>query len=164
MTILLKNKESLIFDDFLFDCSIGKNGTTKNKIEGDKKTPLGTFEIGNLYYRRDRHNKPITKLKCIPITKKMGWCNDPNDKKNYNRLIKIKKNIKHEKLFRKDKKYDFLIPISYNTKKIIPGKGSAIFIHLTNNYKSTLGCIALKKNDFLILLKLINRKTKLKIF
>ena len=164
MTILLKNKESLIFDDFLFDCSIGKNGTTKNKIEGDKKTPLGTFEIGNLYYRRDRHNKPNTKLKCIPITKKMGWCDDPNDKKNYNKLIKIKKNIKHEKLFRKDKKYDFLIPISYNTKKIIPGKGSAIFIHLTNNYKSTLGCIALKKNDFLILLKLINRKTKLKIF
>jgi len=164
MTILLKNKESLIFDDFLFDCSIGKNGTTKNKIEGDKKTPLGTFEIGNLYYRRDRHNKPNTKLKCIPITKKMGWCDDPNDKKNYNKLIKIKKNIKHEKLFRKDKKYDFLIPISYNTKKIVPGKGSAIFIHLTNNYKSTLGCIALKKNDFLILLKLINRKTKLKIF
>ena len=164
MTILLKNKESLIFDDFLFDCSIGKNGTTKNKIEGDKKTPLGTFEIGDLYYRRDRHNKPKTKLKCIPITKKMGWCDDPNDKKNYNKLIKIKKNIKHEKLFRKDKKYDFLIPISYNTKKIVPGKGSAIFIHLTNNYKSTLGCIALKKNDFLILLKLINRKTKLKIF
>ena len=54
--------------------------------------------------------------------------------------------------------------IEYNTKKIVPGKGSAIFIHLTNNYKSTLGCIALKKNDFLILLKLINRKTKLKIF
>ena len=164
MTILLKNKESLIFDDFLFDCSIGKNGTTKNKIEGDKKTPLGTFEIGNLYYRRDRHNKPNTKLKCIPITKKMGWCDDPNDKKNYNKLIKIKKNIKHEKLFRKDKKYDFLIPISYNTKKTVLGKGSAIFIHLTNNYKNTLGCIALKKNDFSILLKLINRKTKLKIF
>ena len=163
MTILLKNKESLIFDDFLFDCSIGKNGTTKNKIEGDKKTPLGTFEIGNLYYRRDRHNKPNTKLKCIPITKKMGWCDDPNDKKNYNKLIKIKKNIKHEKLFRKDKKYDYLIPINFNTKKTILGKGSAIFLHLTNNYKKTLGCIALKKNDFLILLKLINKNTKIKI-
>ena len=164
MTILLKNKESLIFDDFLFNCSIGKNGKTKNKIEGDKKTPIGIFKIGNLYYRSDRHNKPITKLKCIPITKKMGWCDDPNDKKNYNKLIKIKKNIKHEKLFRKDRKYDFLIPILYNTKKTVLGKGSAIFIHLTNNYKNTLGCIALKKNDFLILLKLINRKTKLKIF
>jgi len=164
MTILLKNKATLICENFIFHCSIGKNGITKNKIEGDKKTPSGNFNIGNLYYRDDKNNKPNTKLKCIPITKKMGWCDDPNNIKNYNKLIKIKKNIKHEKLYRKDNKYDFLIPILYNTKKIIPGKGSAIFIHLTNNYESTLGCIALKKNDFLILLKLINKKTKLKIF
>ena len=95
--------------------------------------------------------------------KNMGWCDDPLNK-NYNKLITIKKNIKCEKLYRKDHKYDFLIPILYNTKKIIPGKGSAIFIHLTNNLKSTLGCIALKKKDFMILLKLINKKTKLKIF
>ena len=94
----------------------------------------------------------------------MGWCDDPKDKKNYNKLINIKKSIKHEKLYRKDNKYDFLIPILYNTKKIIHGKGSAIFIHLTDNYKCTLGCIALKKKDFLILLKLINKKTKIKIF
>tara|TARA_B100000579_G_scaffold411792_1_gene402901 strand:- start:3751 stop:4245 length:495 start_codon:yes stop_codon:yes gene_type:complete len=163
MTIFLKNKGTLVCEDFIFHCSIGKNGITKNKIEGDKKTPSGTFNIGNLYYRNDKYNKPKTKLKCIPITKKMGWCDDPNDKKNYNKLIIIKKNIKHEKLYRNDNKYDFLIPISYNTKKIIPGKGSAIFIHLTNNFNKTLGCIALKKNDFMILLKLINKKTKLKI-
>ena len=163
MTILLKNKESLIFDDFLFDCSIGKNGTTKNKIEGDKKTPLGTFEIGNLYYRRDRHNKPNTKLKCIPITKKMGWCDDPNDKKNYNKLIKIKKNIKCEKVYRKDYKYDLFIPIKYNFNKPAKSKGSCIFIHLTKNYRPTAGCIALTKKDFLILIKIINQKTKIKI-
>ncbi len=164
MTILLKNKVTLVCEDFIFHCSIGKKGITKNKIEGDKKTPSGIFNIGNLYYRKDKYNKPNTKLKCIPITKKMGWCDDPNDKKNYNKLIVIKKNIKYEKLYRKDNKYDFLIPISYNTKKIIPGKGSAIFIHLTNNFRRTLGCIALKKNDFMILLKIINKKTKLKIF
>ena len=93
----------------------------------------------------------------------MGWCDNPKDKIRYNKLIKIKKNIKCEKLFRKDNKYDFIIPISYNTKKIVPGKGSAIFIHLTNNYEKTLGCIALKKNDLLILLKLINKNTKIKI-
>ena len=74
-----------------------------------------------------------------------------------------KKNIKHETLYRKDYKYDFLIPIKYNTKKIIHGKGSAIFIHLTKDYKKTLGCIALKQNDLLILLKLINKKTKIRI-
>ena len=163
MTILLKNKETLILKDYIFHCTIGKNGTTKNKIEGDKKTPTGTFYIGDLYYRHDRNTKPITKLKCIPITKKMGWCDDPGDSKNYNKLIFIKKKVKHEKLYRRDNKYDFLIPILYNTKKRKLGKGSAIFIHLTNNYKKTLGCVALKKNDFLILLKLINKKDKIKI-
>ncbi len=163
MTILLKNKETLIFNDFIFRCSIGKNGLTKNKIEGDKKTPQGIFNIGNLYYRQDKNDKPDTKLKCVKIKKYMGWCDDPVDKKNYNKLIKIKNNIKYEKLFRNDNKYDFLIPIKYNTKIIKPGKGSAIFIHLTNNYKSTEGCIALKKNDFLILLKLIKKNTKIKI-
>jgi L,D-peptidoglycan transpeptidase YkuD (ErfK/YbiS/YcfS/YnhG family) len=164
MTIIIKNKETLIFDQFKFRCSIGKNGISKNKVEGDKKTPRGTFKIGNLYFRKDRNKKPDTKIQCIPIKKNMGWCDDIRDKKNYNKLIKIKKKINHEKLYRRDKKYDYLIPINYNSKKRILGKGSAIFIHLTENYKTTLGCIALKKNDFLILLKLINKKTKIKIY
>ena len=163
MTIIIKNKETLIFDNYKFRCSIGKNGSTKNKIESDKKTPKGTFNIGHLYFRNDKNSKPDTKLRCIPIRKNMGWCDDINNKKNYNKLIKIKKNIKHEKLFRKDNKYDYLIPISYNTKSIKLGKGSAIFIHLTSDYKGTMGCIALKKNDFLILLRLINKNSKIKI-
>ena len=163
MTIIIKNKDTLIYDDFIFRCSVGKKGFTKNKVESDQKTPIGSFKIGNLYFRSDRNKKPITKLKSIPINKYMGWCDDIKNKKYYNKLFRIKKNIKHEKLFRKDKKYDFLIPISYNTKRIIVGKGSAIFLHLTDNYKNTQGCIALKKRDFLILLKLINRKTKIKI-
>ena len=139
------------------------NGLTKSKIEGDKKTPKGIFSLGNLYFRKDRNSKPITKLKCIPINKKMGWCDDPKSKKYYNKLIKVSKKIKHEKLFRKDSKYDFLIPINYNTKQTRLGKGSAIFIHLTKNFKPTEGCIALKKKEFLILLKLINKNTKIKI-
>ncbi len=92
----------------------------------------------------------------------MGWCNDPNNK-FYNKEIKINKSISAEKLYRKDYKYNYLIVINYNTKKTIPYKGSAIFIHLTNNYNPTAGCIALKKKDLLILLKLINKKTKIKI-
>ena len=92
----------------------------------------------------------------------MGWCDDVNSK-FYNKPIKIDKNIRHEKLFRNDKKYDLIIPIKYNFKNPIKNKGSAIFLHLTNNYKKTLGCIALKQNDLLILLKLINKNTKIKI-
>ena len=91
----------------------------------------------------------------------MAWCDDANHKK-YNEEIKtVNKDLK-ENLYRKDHKYDYIISISHNEKKI-PNKGSAVFIHLTNNYKVTAGCIALKKKDFEILLKLINRKTKIKI-
>ncbi len=163
MIIYLKNKHTLQVDNFNFTCSIGKNGLSKKKIEGDKKTPIGLYEISHLYYRKDRVKKPQTHLRCISIKKNMGWCNDPNDKKNYNKLIKINKNIKYEILYRKDKKYDFLIPIKYNFKNTILGKGSCIFIHLTKNYLPTLGCITLKENDFLIMLKILKKNTKIKI-
>ena len=163
MTIILKDKATLVFDDFIFRCAIGVKGITKKKVEGDKKTPIGTFSLGNLYYRKDRNIKPLTKLKCIPIKNNMGWCDDVNSKKYYNKLIKINKKIRYEKLFRKDNKYDFIIPINYNSKKPKIAKGSAIFIHLTKNLKPTSGCVALQKKDFLILAKLINKKTKIKI-
>ena len=162
MKITLKNKYTLKIDDFKFKCCIGKNGAKKNKIEGDKCTPKGTYKLGTLYYRKDRVKKPITSLKIKNIKKNMGWCND-SKKKSYNKEIKINKIVSHEKLFRKDHKYDYLIVINYNIKKTIPGKGSAIFIHLTKNYQPTAGCIALKKKDFIILLKLINNKTKIVI-
>ena len=93
----------------------------------------------------------------------MGWCDDTSSQKYYNKLINTKTKLHHEKLFRKDYKYDFFIPIKYNYKKIIQGKGSCIFIHLTKNYKPTAGCVALNKKDFKIMLKLINQKTKIKI-
>ena len=164
MTIFLKNKHTLQIEDFYFKCCIGKNGLSKKKKEGDKKTPAGIFNIQHLYFRKDKLKKPETSLKCIEIKKNMGWCDDVNYSKKYNKLIKIEKNIKYEKLYRKDFKYDLLIPIKYNFKNSVIGKGSCIFIHLTKNYQPTAGCIALKKKDFLILLKLINKKTKIKIY
>ena len=70
------------------------------------------------------------------------------DLKKYNKLFKIRNNIKYEKLMRNDNKYDLLIPIKYNFNKPKIGFGSCIFIHLTKNYNPTAGCVALKKNDF----------------
>ena len=161
MTIFVKNKHTLHIDEFKFRCCIGKNGSTNNKIEGDKKTPKGIFEIERLYFRDDRIKKPSTLLKCIKIKKNMGWCNDIRFPKKYNKLFKIEKGIKHEKLKRKDYKYDLFILIKYNFKKPIVGLGSCIFIHLTKDYKPTAGCIALKKKDFLIMLKLIKKNSKI---
>jgi len=163
MIILLKNKYTIKIDDFIFRCCIGKNGITKFKKEGDFKTPRGTFGIENLYYRKDRLEKPKTKLKCVEIKKNMGWCDDINSNKFYNKLIKTNSKLHQEKLFRKDHKYDLFIPIKYNFNNIIQRKGSCIFLHLTDNYKPTAGCVALNKKDFIILLKLINKKTKIKI-
>ena len=163
MIIKVINNNTLILDDFKFKCCVGKYGITKNKQEGDKKTPKGNFKLGNLYFRKDRHPKPDTELKVIPIKKDMGWCDDVKSI-NYNKLIKISKKINHEKLTRKDSNYDFLIPINYNVNKIKKGKGSAIFIHTTKNYKKTLGCVAIKKKDMLILLKLIKKNSTIKIF
>ena len=94
----------------------------------------------------------------------MGWCDDPNSKK-YNRLIKLKKYNKYsyEKLFKNSGNYDFIIPINYNYSKPKKNKGSAIFIHLTDDYKPTDGCVALTRKDFYVMLKLIDETTKIKI-
>ncbi len=162
MLISLKNKDTLNIDEFSFKCCIGKNGLKTKKIEGDFTTPKGTFLLKKIYYRSDRIKKIKTVLPKVQIKKNMGWCNDPKHKQ-YNSLIKTNKKIKHEKLFRRDRKYDLLIVIDYNLNKTIPFKGSAIFIHLTKNYKSTAGCIALSKNDMIVLLKIINKKTRIRI-
>jgi len=162
MLIKLKNKDTLQFNEFVFKCTIGKKGISSKKKEGDLCTPKGTFSIKNLYYRSDRLLKPQTKIIIKKIKKNMGWCNDPKSNK-YNSLVTVKEKIRYEKMYRKDHKYDIVVVIDYNLKKPIPYKGSAIFIHLTNNYKPTAGCIALNKKDLLILLKLINKKTEIKI-
>ena len=163
MIIQLKDKNTLIVEDFKFKCCVGKKGIKNNKKEGDLSTPRGLYKLGKLYFRADRNQKPKSKIKTKTIKKSMGWCDDPNSKL-YNSEVLINNLIKHEKLFREDHTYDFLLVIEFNTEKPVPGKGSAIFIHLTKNYKPTAGCVALKIKDFLILLKLLKSKSKIRIY
>ena len=159
MILKLINKDTLIIDEFKFKCCIGKNGLKTYKIEGDKSTPKGKFELGTLYWRKDRINKIETSLNKKIIRKNMHWCNDINSS-NYNKEITNKK-IKSEKLFRKDNKYDCLILIKYNYKRPIKNKGSAIFLHLTKDYKKTAGCIAVNKKDFFIIAKILTKKSRI---
>ena len=162
MIIKLLNKHTLEIDDFQFRCCIGKKGLKKNKKEGDKSTPIGKFKFNRIFYRPDRIKKFNCKVKKIKIKKNMGWCDDPISKK-YNRLIKTSNKIKHEKLYRRDNKYDILIELDYNLKKIIPFAGSAIFLHLTKNYKPTAGCIAINLNDMKILIKILDKNNLIEI-
>jgi L,D-peptidoglycan transpeptidase YkuD (ErfK/YbiS/YcfS/YnhG family) len=161
--IFINKSGYLEYKDLKFICALGKAGVKRKKVEGDNITPIGTFKINNIYYRRDRLKKIFSKFKLIEIKKNMGWCDDPKSKQ-YNQLIRIPNKYKHEKLYRKDNIYDLILVLNYNTRPILKNKGSAIFIHVaTKNYKKTAGCIALKKKHLIRLVEKINKKTKINI-
>ena len=160
---IIINKHFLKYKDHKFRCSIGKSGFSRSKKEGDFTTPLGEFKLGVLYFRKDRIKSVKSKLKKKIIKKNMGWCDDTKSKK-YNQEISLPFRYGAEKLFKKDSSYDIFINIKYNQNPIKKGKGSAIFLHLTNKkYKPTHGCIAVLKKDLLKILPHINKKTKISI-
>ena len=159
--IIVKKPGHLIYKNFKFRCSIGKNGIGNKKKEGDGITPKGIFKLTKVFYREDKVKNIKTKIKKIKIKKNMGWCDDPKSK-FYNKLVKLPNKFSNEKLYRKDDVYDIVIVLNYNMQPIIKNKGSAIFIHVAKkNYKPTAGCVALKKKDLIKLLKYINKKTKI---
>jgi len=126
-------------------------------------TPKGKYKIKYILYRKDRIKKINSKIKKIAIKKNMGWCNDSKSK-NYNKLIKLPSVYNFEKLFKNNNTYDILIVLDYNMNPTIKNKGSAIFIHVAKkNYKKTEGCIALKKNDLLKIIKKLKKNTVVKI-
>ena len=160
MNIKIK-KNLLSFKGYKLKCSIGKSGIKSKKKEGDLATPKGNFKIGILYYRKDRVKGFKCKIKKKNIKKNMGWCDDSKSNK-YNRAIVFPFRFSAEKLYRKDKIYDLFINIKYNYETVTRGKGSAIFLHITDKkYKPTKGCIALTKVDFLKILPLIEKRTKI---
>jgi L,D-peptidoglycan transpeptidase YkuD (ErfK/YbiS/YcfS/YnhG family) len=160
MIIKLKNK-FLYFNQYKIKCAIGKRGITSKKIEGDKKTPKGTFTFKSIFYRKDRISKIKSQLKKIVIKKNMGWC-DASNSKHYNKLIRFPFNLSAEKFWLKESVYDVIIIINYNLKPIIQNKGSAIFLHITKkNYPPTKGCVAITKKNMIFLIGLVNNKTKL---
>ena len=162
MYILIK-KHFLLYKGYKLKCSVGKSGLTYSKKEGDLATPKGLFKLGMLYYRKDRIKSLQCKIRKRIIKKNMGWCDDSESKK-YNQEIHFPFKYKAEKLYRRDKIYDIFIDIKYNRSPIIKRKGSVIFLHLSNKkYKPTKGCIALQKKDFLKILPLINKTTKILI-
>ena len=158
--IIINKLGYLEYKDLKFRCALGKSGIGNKKIEGDNITPRGTFKIVKIYYRKDRIKKISSEFKQFEIQKNIGWCDDPKSRK-YNHLIKLPTKYSHEILYRRDNIYDLIFVLNYNMKPIIKNKGSAIFIHVAKkNYKKTAGCIALKKSDLILLVKEINKNTK----
>ena len=157
------NQKYLTFKNYKAKCAIGKKGIGSKKKEGDLITPRGKYKVKYILYRKDRIKKIQSEMRIIKIEKNMGWCDDPRSR-NYNKLIKLPSNYKHEKLFKKENIYDIILVLNYNMRPIKKNKGSAIFIHVSKkNFKKTEGCVAIQKRDLLKIVKEIKKNTKVMI-
>ena len=160
ITVYKNNK--LKHKNKIYNCSLGINGLTKKKVEGDGCTPIGIFSLGHIFYRIDRVKELEVKKKLTIIKKNMFWSDDPSSE-HYNKLI-LYKSGSCEELHRKDSIYDILVVINFNIKPIHKGKGSAIFLHVAKKgFAPTKGCIGLEKNDLLDILRKINKYERIKI-
>ncbi len=169
-----KNITKLILNNKVFKCQIGKNGKIPfyKKKEGDLCTPMGSWTLESIFFRKDRINFLKTnkslKTKVKKISKFCGWCDDIKNP-NYNKYIKInkakrKKFCNYESLHREDNAYDLIVVINFNIKPIIKGKGSAIFLHCSfTDARPTKGCIAIDKKNLLYLCRNLNSKSKIQI-
>ena len=159
---LINNK--ILFQHYKIKCAVGKRGISKKKLEGDKITPKGTFKIKCLFYRKDRVKKIKTSLKKISLKENMGWCDDPKSK-FYNKLISFPFSYGAEKLYLKENIYDMVLILNYNMNPIVKKRGSAIFIHIAKRrYTRTEGCIAISKKDMRLLLKKLNKESKITVY
>lgn len=150
----------LTFDGNEYRCAIGKNGFTTDKKEGDWATPVGCFPLREVFYRKDRIEKPKTVLPIKEMQKDDGWSDDINDK-DYNKLVKLPYSGSHEELWREDEVYDVVVPLGYNDDPPVSGKGSAIFMHVARpTYSPTAGCVALSLDDFTELLSKVSEDTQ----
>ncbi len=127
--------------------SLGRNGISHHKQEGDGNTPAGSFRLLRLLWRADRMDKPVTGLPTLAILPNQGWCDDPASP-HYNRPVQLPFGSSAECLWRKDGLYDLVVVLNHNTDTTIPGAGSAIFIHIRRDDNGpTEGCVGVSKHD-----------------
>ena len=140
-----------------FRCALGKGGVRSDKREGDGATPTGAWPMRRLLYRADRVGTPATMLPAAPIAPLEGWCDDPADPA-YNRPVPLPYPARHERLWREDGIYDLLIVLGHNDDPVVPGLGSAIFLHIARpDWGPTEGCVALARADLETLLAQVRR-------
>jgi L,D-peptidoglycan transpeptidase YkuD (ErfK/YbiS/YcfS/YnhG family) len=131
--------------------ALGRGGIDFKQHEGDGITPLGTFPFRRVLHRADRVT-PQTRLPRAPLTPRDGWCDAPADPA-YNTQIRLPYPASHEALWRADALYDLIVVLGFNDAPVVPGKGSAIFLHVArDDYGPTEGCVALAKDDLIEIL------------
>ena len=141
----------------------GKAGVTADKREGDHASPAGKFALLRAFYRPDRVAAPKTALPLAALKPEDGWCDEPADPR-YNRRVTLPYPASHEELWRVDGLYDVIVVIGYNTDPVVPGKGSAIFLHCASpDFAGTEGCIAVAREALVPLLGLLGPRSTITI-
>jgi L,D-peptidoglycan transpeptidase YkuD (ErfK/YbiS/YcfS/YnhG family) len=136
-----------------FRCAIGRGGIRRDKREGDGATPVGSWPMRRLLYRADRLALPRTALPVSAIGASDGWCDAPVDAR-YNQPVPLPYPASAETLWREDEVYDLIVPLGYNDAPVVPGAGSAIFLHVAReDFTPTEGCVALALSDLLTVLR-----------
>ena len=159
----------------------GYNGITENKIELDKKTPEGAFNIILNFGLKDDpllevastsandENSEVSKaISYHKIVEGDVWVDDSNSKlyntlQNLNELKEIDFNG-YEDMMKAYPYYNYGIAIDYNIDRV-PHKGSAIFIHCFGNDGNTgsAGCIRLPEEYVKNLILDVDKDTKVVI-
>ena len=157
----------LKFKGHSYDCMVGKNGIASPKFEGDGCTPAGRFHMREVRYRPDRlATPPATGLPLFKASAADGWCDDPEDLA-YNRIVHLPYQSDAETMWRDDHLYDVLGVIGYNDAPVVPGAGSAIFLHVmrppTDDHQYTTGCVSMKLEDVLAVLAACTPSTMIDI-
>ena len=153
----------LVWNNRVSRCVIGRGGIRVNKREGDSATPAGLFPLRRVFYRADRLNPPTTGLPLFETRSDYGWCDDPADSQ-YNRLIILPRVASHEPLWRDDSIYDVICELGYNDAPVVPGRGSAIFLHVARpNFAPTEGWVALQLPDLLAVLERCDSDSTLQV-
>jgi L,D-peptidoglycan transpeptidase YkuD (ErfK/YbiS/YcfS/YnhG family) len=135
------------------DCALGRAGITGDKREGDHATPRGLLVMREAFYRADRLARPLIRLPIRPLEPHDGWCDDPLDR-CYNRPVRHPYPASAERLWREDHLYDLIVVLGHNDQPPVPGRGSAIFLHVARpDFGPTEGCVALQLEDLLALLQ-----------
>lgn len=133
-------------------CTLGRSGISAAKREGDGATPAGVFPLRRVFWRADRLAAPATRLPCTALRPQDGWCDWPADRL-YNRHVMLPYPARHEELWRTDALYDVVVVIGHNDDPVVPGAGSAVFVHLARpDGGPTEGCVGLALGDLLDLL------------
>lgn len=133
---------------------IGRNGLAPDgeKREGDGRTPSGTYRITRAFGTAKELN---TGLDYRQTTGDDVWIDDSASTRYNEWAILPTDAASYERMKRDDGLYDLGAVIEYNTSPVVPGHGSAIFIHIwrDNGNAPTAGCVALDRIRLKRLLK-----------